>query len=55
MVYLSPEIYFFHLPLEHFQEDCGATFTQKYQEKFQFKWSTKDTSAKKKYAHARTS
>ena len=37
MVYLSSEIYFFHFLLEHFQEDCDATFT----------WSGKETSAKK--------
>ena len=30
MVYLSPEIYFFHFFLEHFQEDCDVTFTQKH-------------------------
>lgn len=52
MVY---QIYYCHFSLEHFQDDCDTTFTQKYYGKFQFKWSAKDMSAKKKYVHERTS
>ena len=34
MVYLIPEIYLIYFFLEHFQEDCYATFTKKYQRNF---------------------